>query len=140
MGRRQAHEAGDGEATAFAARRNESIGLFRQDAGLLRLATGIDLDEQRGRAGISIATSRPRGLRLVRLTFAPSTSINWRAIARPSSAVGIDWFKESIFPSTNACAEFGENSPSSWIFTMKLSPRLAANAVTAAPSGLRLIA
>src|SRR5438874_3692780 len=50
--RRQAHEPGDGQTVAFAAGRNKGVGLFRQHSRLLRLATGIDLDEQRGRAAL----------------------------------------------------------------------------------------
>ena len=51
VGRRDAHQAGDREPVGLAAGLEEVVGGFRQDAGLLRLGAGIDLDEQQRAAG-----------------------------------------------------------------------------------------
>src|SRR5262249_60808444 len=46
IGRRNAHHAGDDEAVALLAGPEERIGPFGQNSRLLRLAAGVDLDEQ----------------------------------------------------------------------------------------------
>jgi hypothetical protein len=46
VGRRQAHQAGDRQPEFVPAPSNEIVRLLRQHARLLRLATGIDLDQQ----------------------------------------------------------------------------------------------
>ena len=43
--RGNAHQAGNGEPVAVAARLQEGIGILRQHPGLLRLSAGIDFDE-----------------------------------------------------------------------------------------------
>src|SRR6185295_18934363 len=46
VGRRNAHEAGDGELELFAAKAQQARGLTRQHARLLTFLAGIDLDEK----------------------------------------------------------------------------------------------
>ena len=45
--RRNAHEAGDCQPILIATRRQECIGILRQDTGFLRLRTGIDFGKER---------------------------------------------------------------------------------------------
>ena len=58
--RRDAHQAGDGEAVFVAAARDEGIGVLRQHARLLRLGAGVDLDEQEGAAALPLDLLRHR--------------------------------------------------------------------------------
>jgi len=52
--RRDAHEPRDVEPIGCAAGGDECVGLFRQDAGLLRFGAGVDLDEQQRRAALPV--------------------------------------------------------------------------------------